>query len=248
MDLVFVFIIGACVGSFLNVCIYRIPEGKSVVTGSSHCYACGHQLNFIDMLPVLNYFILKGRCRYCGTNFSLQYPLVEFITGFMYLAAYLKFYNNWTTLLLWVFFSLLIVVTIIDLYHRIIPEGILLTGIVLGLPLAGLQSVDKLISGLIGLLVAGIIMLIIAIISKGGMGGGDIKLSTVMGLYLGWQGVLLALFLAFLIGGIIGIFLLLTGRKGRKGAVPFGPYLALGGLLAVMWGQELLAWYMSAMR
>lgn len=247
MDLVFVFIIGACVGSFLNVCIYRIPEGKSVVTGSSHCYACGHQLNFIDMLPVLNYFILKGRCRYCGTNFSLQYPLVEFITGFMYLAAYLKFYNNWTTLLLWVFFSLLIVVTIIDLYHRIIPEGILLTGIVLGLPLAGLQSVDKLVSGLIGLLVAGIIMLIIAIISKGGMGGGDIKLSTVMGLYLGWQGVLLALFLAFLIGGITGIFLLLTGRKGRKDVVPFGPYLALGGLLAVMWGQELLAWYMSAM-
>jgi len=245
IDKVFVFVLGACVGSFLNVCIYRIPENKSVVTGHSYCYSCGHKLSFPDMVPVLSYILLRGRCRYCDAGFSLQYPLVEFLTGLLYLIVFIKFGYSWATVSFWSLFSLLIVVTVIDLYYRIIPDGVLITGTIIGLPLAGLQSIDRLAGGLIGFIVVGLIMLLIAVVSKGGMGGGDIKLSAVMGLYLGWQGVLVALLIAFLGGGLFGLFLLLTGRKGRKDAVPFGPFLALGGAAAALWGSELLAWYMA---
>ncbi|SFR02804.1 prepilin peptidase [Desulfoscipio geothermicus] len=245
MDDVFVFVLGTCIGSFLNVCIYRIPEGNSVVTGSSYCYSCGHKLSFFDMVPVLSYIFLRGRCRYCGAGFSPQYPLVEFVTGLLYLLVFYKFGYAPATLLFWVFFSILAVVSVIDLHHRIIPDGLLITGTVLGLPLVLWQSIDYLISGIIGFLTAGIIMFLIAVLSKGGMGGGDIKLSAVMGLYLGWQGVLVALFLAFLAGGLAGVLLLAAGRKGRKDALPFGPFLALGGAVAAIWGRELLAWYMA---
>ena len=240
-----VFIVGACIGSFLNVCIFRIPEEQTVVTGSSHCYACGHKLNFLDMVPILNYLFLKARCRYCGAKFSIQYPLVELFTGLMFLLIFTIYGLGWPALMLAVFVSILIIASVIDIYHHIIPDGLVITGVLAGIPLTLIQSTDKLVNGLIGFLAAGLIMLLIAIVSKGGMGGGDIKLSAFLGLYLGWQGVLLAMFIAFFLGGMTGIYLLLSGRKGRKDPVPFGPFLALGALLAVLWGNELLAWYVG---
>lgn len=160
--------------------------------------------------------------------------------------VFIKFGYSWNNLLFWVLFSLLLVVAMIDLYHRIIPDGVLIAGTIIGLPLAGLQSIASLVNGVIGFIAAGgLIMLLIAVVSKGGMGGGDIKLSAVMGQYPGRQGVLAALLIAFPGGGLFGLFLLLTGRRGRKDAVPFGPFLAPGGAAAVLWGGELLAWYMA---
>ncbi|SFF92980.1 type 4 prepilin peptidase 1 . Aspartic peptidase. MEROPS family A24A [Desulfotomaculum arcticum] len=248
INFVFVFLLGTCIGSFLNVCILRIPKKQTVIAGSSYCYACGHKLNFLDMVPILSYLFLKGRCRYCGDKFSVQYPLVELFSGIMFLLVFIKHGFGLPSLMLWVLVSILIIAAVIDIYHRIIPDGLVITGVLAGIPLTVIQSPDKLINGLIGFLIAGIIMLAIAVVSKGGMGGGDIKLSALMGLYLGWRGVLLALFISFFFGGMTGIFLLLSGRKGRKDPVPFGPFLALGAVLTALWGNELLVWYLGLCR
>ncbi|KJS14192.1 MAG: peptidase A24 [Peptococcaceae bacterium BRH_c8a] len=242
---IFVFLLGACIGSFLNVCIYRLPREESVVYKPSHCPGCGNKLGVLDLVPILSYVFLRGRCRHCGSQISAQYPLVELITALLFLAAYITWGISWHTASMWVFLAVLVSVSVVDIHHRIIPDEILVVGTILGLPLIFLTSISDLISGLIGFFAAGLLLLAIAVVSKGGMGGGDIKLSAVMGLFLGWQGVAVALFLSFLIGGIAGILLLVTKIKGRKDAVPFGPYLALGALVAVFYGQRIITWYMS---
>ena len=245
LEMLLVFTLGASVGSFLNVCIYRIPAGQSVVSPPSHCFACGEKLGLVDLVPILSYFYLRAKCRRCGEPFSGQYPLVEFITGVLFALVLLRFGVAWETLAGWVFLSVLVAVTVIDIHHRIIPDKIVIVGVVLGLPLVALQSWPTLWSGLAGFVAAGLFLLAIAVVSRGGMGGGDIKLAALMGLYLGLQNVAVALFLAFLVGGVFGIFLLVTGLKGRKDAVPFGPYLALGGIAALFWGSQLVKWYLS---
>ncbi len=238
-----VFITGTCTGSFLNLCIYRVPAGETVVTGRSRCRSCGHHLNFYEMIPVASYFLLRGNCRHCGRSISPRYPLVESATGLLFVLAYLVHGCTWATIAAWFFISLLVVAAFIDLDNYIIPDGLVLAGLTGGILFALLQSVAFLINGLYGLLIAGIVMLAIAFVSRGGMGGGDIKLSAVMGLYLGWQKVLVALLVSFVFGGVVGVLLLATGRKGRKDKMPFGPFLALGGIVAVLWGEKLLAWY-----
>jgi len=245
IEISLVFLLGICIGSFLNVCIFRIPEEKSIIFPSSQCYACGKKLGVLDMIPVLNYFYLRGKCRWCGAAFSWQYPLIEFITGLLYVLVWLKFGFSWLVLTGWVLVSILIIITVIDYYHLIIPNGIILTGLILGVPLLMLQSWETLKLGLLSFLAAGLLMLAIVIISKGGMGGGDVKLAAMMGLYLGPVNLGIALFMAFLIGGIGGMVLLASGLKGRKDAIPFGPYLALGGIIAEFWGQSIFAWYLN---
>ena len=242
---IFVLLLGACIGSFLNVCIYRLPREESVVYKPSHCPGCGNKLGVPDLVPILSYIFLRGRCRHCGSQISVQYPLVELITALLFLAAYLTWGISWHTASMWVFLAVLVSVSVVDIHHRIIPDEILLVGTILGLPLILLTSISDLIGGVIGFFTAGLLLLAIAVVSKGGMGGGDIKLSAVMGLFLGWQGVAVALFLSFLIGGIAGILLLVTRIKGRKDAVPFGPYLALGALISAFYGQRIVTWYLS---
>lgn len=241
----FVFITGLVVGSFLNVCIYRIPLGETVVTTPSHCFACGNRLRARDLVPVLSYIFLRGKCRYCGVKISWQYPLVELVTGLIFLATVFTWGISWGGLAMLMFFSMLVVTTVIDLYHQIIPDGVLLVGGLLGLPMVYLQSMEQLKWGVIGFFAAGLVLLLIALASKGGMGGGDIKLAAVMGLYLGLKSVALALFLSFLLGGLVGILLLVTGIKGRKDAVPFGPFLALGAIITAFWGEKIFAWYLG---
>lgn len=238
-----VFLWGLMVGSFLNVCIFRIPEEKSVVTTPSHCYHCQTRLKPWDLVPVFSYLWLRGRCRYCGTKISWQYPLVELVTGLLFVLAVHRWGLTWTALAMAVFFAMLVVTTVIDLYHQIIPDGVLLTAGIIGFPLMYLQSLEQLKWGVIGFFAAGLVMLLIALASRGGMGGGDIKLAAVMGLFLGLKPVALALFIAFFTGGIVGIFLLAIGRKGRKDPVPFGPFLALGSLLAALVGEKIILWY-----
>ncbi|GAB6182092.1 A24 family peptidase [Desulfotomaculum defluvii] len=241
---VFVFIIGLVVGSFLNVCIYRVPLGETVVTKPSHCLNCSTPLKPWDLVPLFSYVLLKGKCRYCGVKISWQYPLVELVTGVIFLATVFNWGISWEALAMLIFFSMLVVTTVIDLYHQIIPDGVLLVGGILGMPMVYLQSLDQLKWGLIGFFAAGLLFLLIAIVSKGGMGGGDIKLAAVMGLYLGLKSVAIALFLSFLLGGLIGMLLLVTGIKGRKDPVPFGPFLAVGAVLSAFWGERMIDWYL----
>ncbi|MTI81178.1 MAG: prepilin peptidase [Firmicutes bacterium] len=242
---IIVTLLGACMGSFLNVCICRIPYQESVVYKPSHCPQCEKKLGAMDLIPIFSYIFLKGRCRSCDEKISIQYPLVELLTAVLFLATYLHWGWQWQTVSMWSFVSILIAVTVIDIYHQIIPDKILLVGSLIGLPFIILSSFNQFISGIIGFFVAGLILLVIAVVSKGGMGGGDIKLAAVIGLFLGWQNALLALFISFLAGGLIGIFLLVTKLKGRKDAVPFGPYLALGGLISAFYGNQLIKWYLN---
>lgn len=244
-DEVIVFILGACIGSFLNVCIYRLPLGQSVVYNPSHCPGCGHRLKALDLVPLLSYMLLKGRCRYCSVIIPARYPLVELTAAVFFGAAYQFWGWQWQTVSMWVFFAVLLAAALIDYQHQIIPDELIITGLVLGLPLVHLSGSGKVIDGLIGFLVAGVLFLIIALVSKGGMGGGDIKLSALMGLFLGWPDILVALFISFLVGGLAGIMLMALGQKGRKDAVPFGPYLALGGMLAAFGADWIIKWYWS---
>jgi leader peptidase (prepilin peptidase)/N-methyltransferase len=238
-----VFLLGVCIGSFLNVCIWRIPLGKSIIFPASQCVACGKKLKVLDLVPVLNYFYLRGRCRWCGTPFSWQYPLIECITGILFVLIWLKHGSLGAALAGWVFAALLVTISVIDYYHLIIPNRLILTGLGLGVPLLLIQSGESLILGVLSMLAAGLFMLIIALISRGGMGGGDVKLAAMLGLYLGPQNAGVALFLAFMIAGTVALFLLVAGIKGRKDAIPFGPFLALGAIIAELTGDHLLAWY-----
>lgn len=245
IDEVIVFILGACIGSFLNVCIHRLPLGQSVVYNPSHCPGCGHRLKALDLVPLLSYILLKGRCRYCRTRIPARYPLVELTTAVFFGFAYQFWGWQWQTVSMWVFFAVLLAAALIDYRHKIIPDELIIAGLVLGLPLVYLSGTGKLIDGLIGFLVAGLLFLIIALVSKGGMGGGDIKLSALMGLFLGWPDIVVALFISFLVGGLSGIILMALGKKGRKDAVPFGPYLALGGVVAAFGADWIIKWYWS---
>ncbi|ABO49582.1 type 4 prepilin peptidase 1, Aspartic peptidase, MEROPS family A24A [Desulforamulus reducens MI-1] len=242
---ILVLITGLVVGSFLNVCIYRIPQGETVVTTPSHCFACGTRLKPWDLVPLFSYLLLRGKCRYCRVKISVQYPLVELITGLLFLATIYYWGISWQALAMLVFFSVLMVTTVIDIHHQIIPDSVLLVGGLLGLPIIFFQSLDHLKWGLIGFFAAGLLLLLIALLSKGGMGGGDIKLAAVMGLYLGLKPVAIALFLSFLLGGAVGILLLATGIKGRKDPVPFGPFLAAGAIISAFLGERIIVWYLG---
>jgi len=235
-------------GSFFNVCIYRIPRGKSILYPPSHCPKCGTPLKVYDNIPVLSYIFLKGKCRYCKSKISFFYPLVELLTGFLYLLTYIVFsYKDLLDLFfIYIFVSLLIIITFIDLEHMIIPDILVIPGIIIFFfySFLGINSLflDKLLGGFIG----GLIIFLIVFLSRGGMGIGDIKLSIMLGLFLGIKYLFVALILSFIIGGIVGIILLVFKIKDRKDPIPFGPFLSIGGLIALFWGDVILkiwGWY-----
>ncbi|WP_243371431.1 A24 family peptidase [Geotalea sp. SG265] len=246
----FAFIFGAVVGSFLNVCIYRLPKGESVVFPPSHCLQCGYKIRFYDNIPIVSYLFLRGRCRSCDTSISLQYPVVELLNGLLTLFLFIKFGPTLTFLLLFLFSSALVAITFIDLEHQIIPDVISLPGIVIGfvasffLPWLGWKN------SLIGILLGGGSLLIIAygyqfLTKKEGMGGGDIKLLAMMGAFLGWRSIPFIIFIASLVGSVVGITLMLAQKKDSKLAIPFGPFLAFAAILYVFYGREIIWWYLS---
>jgi len=197
----------------------------------------------LDLIPLLSYVLLKGRCRYCGEKISARYPLVELVTALLFVAAYQFWGWQWQTVAMWIFFAVLITAAVIDYQHKIIPDEIIISGCVFGLLFVFLSG--KLVDGLIGFLVAGLLFLFIAVGSNGGMGGGDIKLSALMGLYLGSPGIFVALFGSFLFGGLSGIMLMALRRKGMKDAVPFGPFMAIGGVVAAFYSDPIIKWYID---
>lgn len=247
-----IFIFGLCIGSFLNVCIYRLPIGKSIAFPPSHCPHCRTAIRVRDNIPVIGWLVLKGRCRDCGNRISPRYPLVEFLTGLFAVCAYLKFGPNVETAIYFIFIAALIVITFIDIDHRIIPDRMTLPGIPLAFLAALFLPNTTWQTSLYGILAGGGSLLLIAVgysyfTGKEGMGGGDIKLLAMIGALCGWKGVIFTIFLGSILGSITGIATLRGSGKGMKSAIPFGPFLSVGAICYIFFGTEMIHWYLSTL-
>lgn len=242
-----IFGIGLIWGSFLNVCIYRVPRGESILFPHSYCPSCGKRLKVRDLIPLLNYLWLRARCRYCGSSISPLHPIVELFTGLLFAAAYLRF--GISTLLIKALFliSVSLVVSFIDLEHYIIPDKIIIFALSGGAAFVMFSHDPSLVSALAGFISGALFLLVLALISRGGMGGGDIKFAAVIGLCLGWPGGLFAVILGCLLAGLAGLTLVLSKVKSRKDTIPFAPFLAAGTLIIVHSGIDIVSWYFSAL-
>lgn len=250
IEIILIFSLGLIVGSFSNVCIYRIPRNESVIYPASHCPKCRTKIKPIDNIPLLSYILLKGRCRNCGSKISIQYPVVEFLTGLIYLIIYLIYGLSIQSLVYIILSSALIIIAFIDLQEQIIPDVISLPGIVVGLILSFIVPYISFINSALGALVGGGIILIIAwvgsiIFKKEAMGGGDVKLTAMIGAFLGWRYTIISLFLGFFLGALTGIILIIAKIKKREDAIPFGPFIALGSIITLLWGEKILLWYLG---
>ncbi len=243
--IIIIFTFGIVFGSFLNVCISRIPAKESLLP-ASHCPKCNGAIKPYDNIPVLSYLFLRGKCRHCNERISLLYPAVELLTGLVFLLLFYRYGLSLPFVEYAVLSCLLITMAFIDLKTQEIPDGLVLFGLIAGILFTFLFNFQSsILSGLIGFVLGGGLFLLIAIASKGGMGGGDIKLMAVLGLWLGWQGILVISLFSFLIGAVISVTLLLLKLKSRKDYIPFGPFIALAALLWMLFGNELLNWYMQ---
>lgn len=238
-------VFGAVIGSFLNVVIHRIPRKESVVRPRSRCPGCGTTLAGRDNIPVLSWLMLRGRCRGCARRISARYPAVELLTALLFVAVVLVRGVDWDLLLELPFAAMLVAIAWIDLEHRIIPNRIVLPVAIWALVVSPLVRPAQLIEILVAGVAALAFVLVSALVYPSGMGMGDVKLTGVMGLYLG-AAVAPALFVGFATGALFGVGLMLRdGIAARKAKVPFGPFLALGGLVGLLVGPELLALYLS---
>jgi leader peptidase (prepilin peptidase)/N-methyltransferase len=253
ITLFFGFVLGTIVGSFLNVCIHRIPQGKSIITPSSHCPRCKTPIRFYDNIPLVSFIILKGRCRKCEAPISLRYPLVEFLMGLFSLILLLRFGISTLYLIYLAFFASLTLVSFIDLPLRIIPDVISLPGIVIGLVISFLHPQMSVKDSLMGVLLGGGSLYAVAsvyhlVTKREGMGGGDVKLLAMIGAFIGWKGVLFTILCSSFIGTVVGVTLMLVFSADSKYAVPFGPFLSLGAVIYVLWGEVLITWYLGLLR
>jgi leader peptidase (prepilin peptidase)/N-methyltransferase len=242
-------LLGLALGSFLNVVIYRLPLGLSVVRPRSHCPACQAQIRAGDNIPLLSYLLLRGRCRRCGAAISARYPLVELLGLVSVLAASVASATPWAAAARAAFLLAMVAVFFIDLDHRIIPDEISLGGAVAGLLVAPVLDLPRL-QALIGVLAGAGGLLLVALAYRqlrgvSGMGGGDIKLAAAIGAFVGWQGLLLTLVIGSFVGSAVGIALLLRGRATGKSALPFGCFLAPAAAVALLLGPRLWAWYLG---
>ena len=247
------FILGACIGSFLNVCIYRIPAGVSIVHPGSSCPRCQTMIPFYDNIPIFSYLVLRGKCRTCNLPIALRYPLVELLTGLFAFACSLTFGATVQALVVFIFIATLIVVAFIDIDHRIIPDSISLPGIpIFFLASLAVPTVTWQDSA-IGILAGGGSLYAVAwgyqsLTGREGMGGGDIKLLAMIGAMIGWRGILFTLFAASAIGTLVGILTMIRSGKGMKLAIPFGPFLALGAVIYLFFGNAIILWYINLLR
>jgi len=239
----FMFIFGLIIGSFLNVCIWRLPREESIIRPGSHCPACSTALGVRDLVPVLSWLFLRGKCRACGEKISPRYPVVELLSGGLFLATYLHYELTPGLLAGLVFSGFMVAITFIDLDHQIILDGMLALLAVCGLGLQLWTGAVGIVNMLIGAGAGGGLLLLLAILSRGGMGGGDVKFAAALGFWLGWPGILLGLFIGFVLGGVISLLLLASGLRGRKDFIPFGPFIAIGAWIALLYGRTILGWY-----
>ncbi len=255
MIAVLIFVFGSLVGSFLNVCIVRMPKEESVVRPRSHCVHCKKMITWYDNIPFLSFIVLRGKCRYCGTKISFRYFIVELVTA----VSFVLFYQYFgLTVVLWPYLIMLsgfIVATFVDIEHRIIPDEISIGGMIAGVLLSFLipsmhhttSHVLSLGKSLLGVLIGGGSIYLMGIIGdfifkKESMGGGDVKLMAMIGAFLGWQSALLAFFIAPFFGAILGIIVKI---RTKESLIPYGPFLVLGALIALFYSKPLLDWVLS---
>lgn len=247
-------LLGIIIGSFLNVCILRIPQGESIVFPASHCGTCGHDLRALELIPILSYFMLKGRCSHCKNKISWQYPLIEFTNGLLYVLVYYYFGNTLTSIAYAFFLSILLVIMVIDQRTMIIPNPLIIFG--LGFALiykivlaVSILDINLFYEGIIGMLTGGLSIGIIMafsflIFKKEGMGMGDLKLLAMIGLFTSSRYVLFTLAIAILVGGIYGAYILV---KKRESMIAFGPFLSIGAGVTIFWGDVLWRLYVNYM-
>lgn len=259
IDAIFVWLLGCCIGSFLHVCIYRIPRGESISWPPSHCPACGQRLGMRDLIPVFSFLWLRGRCSYCKARISYRYLLLELLTGFLYLMMYFRWGYSWDAACMMFLVSIMLVVFFIDLRHFIIPNRVVAVGAVVGAAAAVHHAFSPHTvymdtawwNPLAGAAAGYGSMLLVALAgtwfykNEDAMGMGDVKIYIPIGLFLGWRLVLLVLLLSFVLGGLTGIGLMVTGKAKAQAVIPFGPFIAAAVCMAVFWGPQLIQWYMG---
>ncbi len=241
---VFIFTIGLAGGSFLGLCIFRLPLGKSIIYPGSSCDTCGRRLGLLQLIPVLGFICFRGRCPSCRAPVFWWYPVLEVLTAFLYLGLWCRLGFSWLFIKYISLVSLLLVIAGVDLQTYTIADELVFWGLGLGLiflPLGDIYWLDAVCSAVVG---SGLLLLL-AVISHGGIGGGDVKLSFVLGLFLGWQQMLVTFFIAVLAGAMAGALLLVSGHRNWGDALPFAPFLALGVLVALWRGPEIVSWYFS---
>lgn len=265
---IFAFLFGAIVGSFLNVCIFRIPLGKSLIFPSSRCPQCKAPIKAYDNIPILSYSLLGGKCRSCKAPISPRYPLVETMMALFSVFLMLKFGLSASFFISFILISSLVVVSFIDLDHRIIPDTISLPGIILGLLASFMKPAGQndflvrfvfrtvkgginmaTLDSLLGIFIGGGLLYAVAVLfywvtKKEGMGGGDIKLLAMIGAFLGWTSTVFTIVVSSLIGSIVGVALMVAKGADSKYAIPFGPFLSMGAVIYLFFGREIIRWYL----
>ncbi len=244
-------VLGLLVGSFLNVVIWRVPRKESVWSPGSHCPSCEHELAPRDLVPVVSWLLVKGRCRSCDASIGVRYPLVELGTAALFASVAIRFDGSWQIPGFCLLFAALLAIAVIDLEHYIVPNRIVYPVGFASVPALALAAAlddrwDQAPRALGGAAVAFAFLYVLHIVQPRGMGFGDVRLSVILGLYLGWLGwdhVALGLFGGFLFGAVVGILLMASGKRGRKQHIPFAPFLAAGTITAVLWGAPVLDWY-----
>ncbi len=255
---IIILLCGLIIGSFINVCIYRIPLGKSIVAPPSACTSCGKRLVASDLVPIFSYFLLRGRCRHCRTPISPRYPLVEFLTALVFIALFIRYGYTIPFIAFAFLMAVLIIVFFIDVDHRIIPDELVIAGIIGGAVLLGYNFFRPLTevfgdgkwwTPVAGFFSGSGFLLLIALLglfiykTDDAMGMGDVKLMAPIGLFLGWRLCLTSLFISVLLAGVTSLGLILLRIKKKKDTIPFGPFIVTGTFLTIMWGWELLNWY-----
>jgi leader peptidase (prepilin peptidase)/N-methyltransferase len=246
----FIVILGACIGSFVNVCIYRLPQNLSIVSPRSFCPACQTPIRSYDNIPIISFLLLGGKCRKCGAGISWRYPLVEALTGGLALLLFLKMGPTLSFFCFFCFVAALVVITFIDLDHRVIPDIISLPGIVIGFLLSLLSVTLGMWNSLIGIAIGGGSLYLVAIgyeavTKREGMGMGDVKLLAMIGAWLGWKAVLFTLFFSSLTGSLIGGAIMMAKKEDGKLAVPFGPFLTFSAVAYIFFGEKMIQWYLN---
>jgi leader peptidase (prepilin peptidase)/N-methyltransferase len=247
-----VFVFGTILGSFLNVVIVRLPQRQSIISPGSRCPACGSPIRFYDNIPLMSYVILRGRCRSCGSHISVRYPTVEALTGLLLVALVARFGLSPDLLSPLVLVLFLIPILFIDLATQTIPDRLSVTGIVVGFLIALIPGGLSVFASLWALAAGGAIMAVVALLGRvvfrqEAMGWGDVKMAAMVGAFLGFKQLLIALFLSFLRGAVVGVVLTARGSKSMESKIPFGPFIALGTLVTIFYGQSLLNWYLGLM-
>ena len=247
-----IFLIGLCIGSFINVCIYRLPIEKSIISPPSFCPKCKKKIKWYHNIPLFSYIILNGKCAYCGEKISIRYPLIELLTGLVFFINFNLFGFSVNFFAYTIFILLLIVATFVDLEHMIIPDEISIGGTFVGFIFSFIRADITWLQSIIGIILGGGILLLIIkgyflLTKKEGMGGGDVKLLAMIGAFLGYKSLLFIIFSSSLLGTIIGIPLIMAKKDKSSLAIPFGPFLSLGAVIYIYFGEKIIKWYFHYM-